>query len=213
MEDFKGALDVMKALNLVKQNFREYVLLNLLYYGLVATSMAYAYVFPEVQRGLMEALRTEFPEAFPWVVEAYISGNIPLAAALTFSINLILGSFVYITASSLIIPFGGIAMGCVRAVGWGLLLAPTSPELAWAMIPHSLTLILEGQGYILAMFAAYIQWKGVIWPKSTGEEKRLKAYLTGIGKTAHIYILVTLVLAIAAVYEAFEVIYIVGKLR
>jgi len=204
---------MIKAFNLAKQNFREYVLLNLLYYGLVATSMAYAYVFPEVQRGLMEALRTEFPEAFPWVVEAYTSGNFPLAAALTFFINLVLGSFVYITVLSLIIPFGGIAMGCIRAVGWGLLLAPTSPELAWAMIPHSLTLILEGQGYVLAVFAAYIQWKGVIWPKSMREEKRLKAYLTGISKTAHIYILVTFVLAIAAIYEAFEVIYIVGKLR
>lgn len=200
------------ALKTIKGNFREYVLLNLLYYGLVAASMAYAYAFPEVQRGLMEALREEFAEVFPWVVEAYMSGNFPLAATLTFSINLVLGSFVYITLPSLIVPFGGVVMGCIRAVSWGLLLAPTSPELAQAMIPHSLTLILEGQGYILVMFAAVIQWKGVMRPRSVGEEKRLKAYLAGIKKTVHIYMLVTLVLAISAIYEAFEVVYIVGKL-
>ncbi len=203
----------MKALKLVKQNFRGYILLNVMFYGLVAVSMVYVFIFPDIQEDLMESVRTEFLELFPFVVEAYMSANFPLAAGLTFSLNLILGSLVYITLLSLIIPFGGIVMGCVRAVGWGLLLAPTSPELAWTMVPHSLTLILEGQGYILAMFATYIHWKGVIRPKSIGEERRLKAYFTGIKKTANIYVLVAIVLAIAAIYEAFEVIYIVGRFR
>lgn len=199
------------ALDTIKNNRTEYVALNLLYYGLVGVSMVYAYAFPEVQRELMEAVGKEFVEVFPTVVEAYTSGNFPLAAALTFAINLVLGSFIYITLPSFIVPFGGVGLGCVRAVGWGLLLAPTSPELAWAMIPHSLTLILEGQGYILAMFAAYIHWKGVIWPKSIGKERRFEAYLAGIKKTIHIYLLVAFFLAISAIYEAFEVIYIVGK--
>jgi len=194
----------------VKENVREYILLNLFFYGLVAVSMAYTFVFPEVQRGVMEELRAEFPKMFPIVVDAYTSGNFPFAALLTFLINLVLGSFVYITLPSFIIPFGGIIMGCIRAIGWGVLLAPTSPEMAWSMIPHSLTLILEGQGYILAMFAAYVHWKGVFWPKKVGEEKRSKAYLKGIKNTACIYLLVTLVLAVSALYEAFEVIYLVG---
>ncbi|MDH5687161.1 MAG: hypothetical protein OEZ48_04790 [Candidatus Bathyarchaeota archaeon] len=203
----------MKALSLVRQSLREYVLLNVLYYGLVAASMAYTYAFPQIQTELLESLRAEFPEAFPLVVEAYISGNFPLAAALTFLINLVLGSFAYITLPSSILPFGGVALGCIRAIAWGLVLAPTSPELAWAMIPHSLTLILEGQGYILAMFAVFLQWKGIIWPSSLGEEKRSKAYLAGIRKTMSVYILVALVLAVSAIYEAFEVIYIVGTLQ
>jgi hypothetical protein len=200
-----------KALKTIKDNFREYVLLNLLYYSLVASSMAYTYTFPEVQRGLMEALGEEFKEGFPWVAEAYTSGNFPMAAILTFSVNLALGSFVCITLPSLIMPFGGVIIGCIRATLWGLLLAPTSPELAQAMIPHSLTLVLEGQGYILAMYAVTMQWKGVIRPRSIGEEKRLKAYIVGIKKTTQIYLLITLVLVISAIYEAFEVIYIVGK--
>ena len=203
----------MKALSLIRKSPREYVLLNVLYYGLVAASMAYTYAFPEIQTELLESLRAEFPEVFPSVVEAYISGNFPLAAALTFLINLVLGSFAYITLPSLILPFGGVALGCIRAVAWDLVLAPTSPELAWAMIPHSLTLILEGQGYILAMFAVFLQWKGTIQPSSLGEEKRSKAYLTGIKKTVSVYILVALVLAVSAIYEAFEVIYIVGTLQ
>jgi len=203
----------MKALSLVRQSLRGYVLLNVLYYGLVAASIAYTHAFPQIQTELLGTLRAEFPEVFPLVVEAYVSGNFPLAAALTFLINLVLGSFAYITLPSLILPFGGVAFGCMRAVAWGLVLAPTSPELALAMIPHSLTLILEGQGYILAIFVVFLQWKGIIWPSSIGEEKRSKAYLTGIKETMSMYILVALVLAVSAIYEAFEVIYIVGTLQ
>lgn len=203
---FRAALDT------IRNNRKEYAALNLLYYGLVGVSMVYSYAFPEIQMQLMEALREEFVEVFPLVVEAYTSGNFLLAVALTFSINLVLGSFVYITLPSFFIPFSGIVMGCIRAVGWGLLLAPTSPELATTMIPHSLTLILEGQGYILAMFSAYIHWKGVIWPKQIGKEKRFEAYLAGIKKTIHIYLLVAFILAISAIYEAFEVMHILGRL-
>lgn len=172
--------------------------------------MGFTYLFPDVQSGLLELIRRGITDAFPWIVEAYKSGNFPLAAFLTFLINLFLGSFVYITLPSLIIPFGGIVLGCVRAVGWGLILAPTSPELARAMMTHSLVLVLEGQGYIPAMLAVYNLWKNVLWPKRRGKKTRSKAYLTGIRETASLYILVTLVLAISAIYEAFEVIYIVG---
>jgi len=201
------------ALKIIKENPREYAFLNLLYYGLIFASMAYVYAFPEVQRGLTEALKGESAEVFPWIVEAYTSGNFPLAVILTFLTNVALGSFVCITLPSMIMPFGGVAIGFVRAILWGLLLAPTSPELAQAMIPHSLTLILEGQAYILAMFAATMQWKGVIRPRSVGAEKRSKAYILGIKRTSYIYMLIALFLAISAIYEAFEVIYIVGKTK
>jgi len=155
----------------MKENRKEYVALNLFYYGLVAVSMIYVSFYPEIQEALLGEVRADFPTLFPLVVEAYRSGNLPLAAALTFSFNLVLGSFVYITLPSLIIPFNGVVTGGIRAVGWGLFLAPISPELARAMIPHSLTLILEGQGYVLAMFAAYVHWKGVFRPKSIGEKE------------------------------------------
>ena len=194
-------------IDIIKENKREYLALNILYFGLVAASMVYSVFFPEVQSSLIETVGIEVLKV-PWVVEAYTSGNFPLAAVLTLLINLVLASFVYITLPSLIIPFGGIALGCARAVGWGLILAPTSPELARAMLTHSIVLALEGEGYVIAMFAVYLLWKGVIWPKRIGEEKRLSAYLTGIRKTAYIYILITSILAISAIYEAFEVIYI-----
>ena len=121
--------------------------------------MVYSVFFPEVQSSLIETVRIAVLKV-PWVVEAYTSGNFPLAAVLTLLINLVLASFVYITLPSIIIPFGGIALGCARAVGWGLILAPTSPELARAMLTHSIVLALEGEGYVIAMFAVYLLCEG-----------------------------------------------------
>ncbi len=196
-------------IGIIKENKREFFALSFLYFGLVATSMAYSVFFPEVQSSLIETVRTAVLKA-PWIVEAYTSGNFPMAAVLTLLVNLVFASFVYITLPSLIIPFGGIALGCARAVGWGLILAPTSPEIARDMLTHSMVLALEGEGYVISMFAVYLLWKGVFWPKKIGEEKLLNAYLAGIRKTAYLYVLVTSVLAVSAIYEAFEVIYILG---
>jgi hypothetical protein len=196
-------------LRIFRQHRRSYVALNALYYGLVLAGMLYVFTQPELQVSLIEDLRKELTQTFPMVVEAYTSGNFPLAAVLTFGFNLLLGSLLYITAPSLLVPFGGLVTGCVRAVAWGLILAPTQRELALTMVPHSLTLILEGQGYILAMFASYVQWRAILNPKSVGEEKRLNAYSVGLKRTGRIYLLVAAALAIAAVYEAFEVIYLI----
>lgn len=193
----------------IRENVRQYLAFNLLYFGLVAASMVYVVFYPEIQSGLIESVSIAI-EKVPWVVDAYTSGNFPMAAVLTLLINLVLASFVYITLPSLIIPFGGIILGCVRAIGWGLILAPTSSELVRAMTTHSLVIFLEGEGYVIAMLAAYLFWKGVLWPERIGEKKRLKAYLTGIEKTAYLYVLVTIVLAVSAIYEAFEIIYILG---
>ena len=76
------------------------------------------------------------------------------------------------------------------------------------MLPHSITLILEGQAYILALFAVYLQGRALLWPKSVGLETYKQGYVEGLKRTGRMYILVIMTLAIAAVYEVLEVILI-----
>lgn len=112
---------------------------------------------------------------------------------------------IWITLPSLVIPFSGLLLGAYRAILWGFLLSPTTPELRLVMIPHSLVLILEGQAYILAMLAAYVQGKAFLWPRSVGAATRRQGYGLGVKRSVRIYVLVVLLLAVAAVYEALEV--------
>jgi hypothetical protein len=80
------------------------------------------------------------------------------------------------------------------------------------MIPHGLTLLLEGQAYILAIFAACRLGQVLLWPESIGQTSRWRAYLAGLRETALVYILVAVVLLASALWEAFEVIYIVAPI-
>jgi hypothetical protein len=198
------------ALSLLRCHKRAYLLLNVAFYGLVVAGALFAFTDREVQASLTRAILEGFgTQPMSMAKDAYLSGNVLRAALVTFLINSLLGAFLTITAPSLFIPFAGIAIGLYRALMWGIALAPTSPELARAMVPHSLTLILEGQGYVLAMFAAH-----VLWVRAFGGFRKEGAgfpagYLAGLRGTLDLYHLVLLLLAIAAIYEAFEVIYIV----
>lgn len=198
----------------VLENRRAYVTINALYYGLVLAGMAVAFARPEVQQALLRVVGESFSPSgeMASVVTAYQSGDVWSAALLTFGVNLVLGSFLVLTLPSLIVPFFGMVMGAYRAILWGLLLAPQG-VLALPMIPHSLTLVLEGQGYILALLGAYTVGKGLFRPAAYGAPGPWQGYLAGLRRCARLYVLVIVVLAVAAVYEALEVILIVARMR
>jgi hypothetical protein len=205
---------IRRALAVIREFRREYVVLNMIYYGLVVCAMIYTVFDPSPQQSLSEAALQAFTEGGPLapVGSAYGGGKVLSAMVLTFTVNLIAGAFMVITLPSLVIPFSGLLMGAVRAVLWGLVLSPTTPELARGMIPHSLTLVIEGQGYILALLAVYVHGKAFLWPRTVGAASRGQGYLAGLRRSAQLYLLVVLVLAVAAVYEALEVIFIVPLL-
>ena len=204
---------IQRSLEVIREFRREYIVLNIIYYGLVVCGMIYVTFDPSLQQSLSEPVLHAFTEGpLSAVGSAYGGGKVLLAMVLTFTVNLILGTFVVITIPSLLIPFSGLLVGALRAVLWGLLLSPTTPELAKAMIPHSLTLVIEGQGYILALLAVYIHGKAFLWPRTVGAATHGQGYRVGVNRSTQVYLLVVLLLAVAAVYEALEVIFIVPLL-
>ncbi len=202
---------VRSAWGIVREHRRPYVVLNGVYYGLVVLGMIYVAFFnPALQEQLLQGVEDALTEGPLAVVGgAYLGRNVLAAAVVTFVVNLLAGSLLYITLPSLVIPFAGVVLGSYRAVLWGLLLAPTSAELALVMIPHSLVLLLEGQAYILAMLAVYVHGKSFLRPQSVGLTSHARGYLAGLKLSARLYILVLIVLAVAATYEALEVILMV----
>ena len=201
---------IQSAWKVVGEFRRAYIVLNLIYYGLVVLGMIYVVFNPSLQQSLMEAVGSAFIEGpFSALGGAYLGGQVLMAIVLTFMVNLFIGSFAWITLPSLVIPFSGLLMGAYRAVVWGWVLSPTTPEMRMVMIPHSLTLILEGQAYILAMLAAYIQGRAFFYPRSVGAATRKQGYWAGVKHLGRLYLLVALLLAVAAIYEALEVIFII----
>jgi hypothetical protein len=83
-------------------------------------------------------------------------------------------------------------------------LAPTITVLAFAMLPHSGTMLLEGEGYILATLF------GLLIPIHIFQSSPGGTPLSRFGRVLWLNVLanfwVAVVLAVAACYEATEVI-------
>jgi hypothetical protein len=206
----KTSNPLRRSLEIVRADLAAYLWLNGLYYGLVILGMVYVMFFnPALQQQLLAAIGQAFTTGLLGAVgDAYGGGQVFTAMLLTFLVNLILGSFIEINLLGLIVPFSGLLMGLNRGLLWGLLLAPSEPSLAGVMVPHSLTLLIEGQAYVLAMLAVYVQGKAFLRPQAYGLTGHARGYVEGLRRTGWIYLLVTLLLAVAAVYEALEVIFL-----
>jgi hypothetical protein len=207
------------AVRTIKDARRPYVILNLVYYGLVVCGMAYAAFDRSVQEYLMESVGgalTEGPLAA--VAEAYNPEHVLRAIGLTVGINLAVGSFASISLPSLVIPFSGLLVAGVRAVIWGLLFSPQNvagigPGEVVIGALFVVLVILEGQGYILAGMGAYLQGRAFLWPQSAGAIGHRQGYWHGLKDEARVYLLVALVLLVAAVYEVWIAVAAIPGLR
>jgi hypothetical protein len=198
---------IQSAWALVQENRRAYIIINAVYYGLVIMFMIVAAFNRPLQDELLNAVGAAFMTGPLAIVgEAYLNAEVLQAIGLTFVVNLVVGSLLYLTVPSLIIPFLGFLLGIYRAALWGLIFSPAHPDLRMLMLPHSITLILEGQAYILALFGVYLQARAFLWPHSVGLRRRGQGYMEGLKRTGKIYVLVVLTLAVAAVYEVLEVV-------
>jgi hypothetical protein len=180
---------------------------HLVYFGLYFLAAVVVYQVPDLQTTLLSATQEGIGGGsgpLSLAGKAYLSGNIALAALVTVVINFFLGSVAMLTLPSCVIPGSGVLVALVRPVLWGFLLAPSSSVLARTMLAHSGTLLLEGEGYILATFF------GLLIPvylfRSDPALGLFARYRRGLVINLKGNVLVALVLLVAAVYEAFEVI-------
>ena len=181
--------------------------MHLGYFGLVILGSYFAHSVPEIQTTLLSFINDALSsKSGPMAAasEAYASHNVLHAAAVTFGVNFFLGTLISITLPSFLVPGCGILMAVFRPLMWGLMLAPTLNMLALTMIPHSGTLLLEGGGYILAAIFA------LIIPMRIFDVRSQETVLTRFGRAILLNVQasfwVAVVLAVAALYEATEVI-------
>ncbi|MHC4271907.1 MAG: hypothetical protein ACYST2_06300 [Planctomycetota bacterium] len=185
-----------------------FLALHGIYFGAYLFFSLVIYLLPEFQFAILTGLRSEITSGSgPLAVagKAYLSGDVLRAAWVTFLINFFLGSLASITIPSLIIPGIGIIIALFRAVMWGLLLGPTVVSLSGVMIPHSFTLLLEGEAYILATFFALLV--PIYMCRKSEGPTLIKRYANALMLNLKGNFFVLTVLLIAAIYEAMEVIW------
>ncbi len=192
-----------------RKDFKLFLIINAIYFGAILLGALIALAYPDLQMSLVMATGQTYASGSPLssVGDAYLSGNVLVAAVLTFLMNFFLGTIVMMTIPSLIIPFWALLFGAYRALLWGIMLVVPIPGVMplSLLAPHYLTLLLEGEAYVVAIFACTRGLIALLKPKSFGTDSRLKAYKQSIIDNGKLLVIVALLLAVAATYEAVEV--------
>lgn len=145
-----------------------------------------------------------------WPVGAEVfsleANNAALLLISIFLFNLVLSGFALLTltgAGLFVLPFGLLLL---RAFLWGMLLDGLSTPVFLVALP---TIVLEGEGYVLAALAGIVlglSWLKPKWVYPGGELSRLEAIRRSLGECIRTYVWVFVVLLLGAIVETLTLI-------
>jgi hypothetical protein len=196
-----------KPFQIVRDNFRAYLTINAIVYGLVIIGMVAAIVFPNLgatqlatleNSGTTDLIRSLLNK--PWLFSLTILG-----------VNVMSGAML-IVLPSLIVPFAGIPIFAYKAFTLGLAMAPTTKTIAVGLIPHSLTILIEFQAYALLMFGAYILGRSWVRPATIGARNHRQGYVRGLQELGWLSLSTLPLFIVGAIWEAFSLGYLVPPL-
>ena len=197
-----------RPLLVIRANGRAYLALNAIAYGLFLVGFVVGLFFPHLNQeqvdrlnddGTTDLVRSLINE--PWLFALVILG-----------VNTLKMGAATIVVPSMIVPFLGVPLLAYWAFTTGITLVPAS-DIGWvALIPHSLTLVIEVQAYVLLMLGAYVLGRHWVWPRSVGADSRREAYVSGLRQLGWLSLAAFVLLVVGAVYEAFSLRYFVHPL-
>jgi len=165
-----------------------FVLLNWLFFG----TMLFASFF--TQRQIME-FNSDSLDDFS------MKDNVFLVMLKIFSFNLLVSAFVLVTLTGFLFFGISVVFLLVRAWLWGALLNGISTAHLLIVFP---TLVLEGEGYVLAALAGVsvgLSWLKPQWVFKEEKLSRLDAFKRALKEFGYIYVLVVIFLLAAAIVE------------
>jgi len=194
-----------------REHRRAFLVLSLAYLGMFGLGILATVLVPELRPGGLGALQGDPAAGGLGAVigDAYRSGNVALAALVTFAVNLLSASLLQTTVPSLVIPFLGVALTLARGLSWGVLFTPVGAEDPMFLI-HWVTLAIEGAAYVVVGFATWVHGRMFLQPRRHGFETRRAGYAGGLIATLKLYVVVIVLLIIGALYESVTVIHLIA---
>ncbi|SMQ74943.1 hypothetical protein SAMN06295943_3343 [Agreia sp. VKM Ac-1783] len=199
---------VRRPFEIIGANKRAYVAISTMAYGLVAVGFLVGIMFPELSRAQAQTQQTDGTAD---LITSLLS-NPWLLAVVIFAVNIGRLSALTIVLPSLVVPFLGLPLFAYWSFMTGVTIAPTT-DMAWvALIPHSLTVVIELQAYILLLLGVYLLGRSSMWPRSADAITHRRGYLSGLQMLGWLALPALVLLVIGALYESFSLLYLVHPL-
>lgn len=180
---------------------------HLVLFGPFFIMMAVASQFPVQNMWLIQFFTRVFAEegSLAYVGHAYETGNVFLAAGATFLHNYLVATICFSILPSVLIPFAGVLKNLLSFILVGFGMAPIWMGAAQTMVYHSITMTLELEAYVIASFII------ALWPIALVRGLIGKQFKATLRRQIPILLsgtlLVGIMLAIAALYEAATLIF------
>ncbi|OPY28613.1 MAG: hypothetical protein A4E28_01413 [Methanocella sp. PtaU1.Bin125] len=204
-------MDLIKDIvDILRKDWKLLAAVNVYYFGILLLGGLVALLRPDIQGYWLDVLAMGLKTGtLAPVGTAIEAGQVLNLALQIFRTNLINGTLVYITIPGLAFPPWAPIIGGWRALLWGMAFVVPYGNLTFGkLVFHYLTMLIEGEAYIIAIFACLRQIEALLWPSRFGESSRVTAYVRAIIDNFKLLIVVALILAVGAVYEALELLFV-----
>lgn len=193
---------------IIRANLRAYLVLNALVYGVLLAGLVLGVLFPDLTAALVTGLEDDGTADL--VVSLF--SNVWLFALTILAVNVLTVFLKLILLPSLVVPFAGIAFLLYKTFESGLALAPVDKTVTTILIPHSLTMFIEFQAYVLLALGSYVFAMAWLCPTTVGAPNRLRGYVHGLQRFGLLSLPALALLIIGALYEAFSLVHIVPRM-
>ncbi len=180
---------------------------QLLCFGTVLLFMEIAFFAPEAQREclrMVSRLATHGRGLLRPAFAAYLAKDVLMAMLITVANNFLLATVLTVMLPSLLVPGLGPLIMLLRFIFVGMVLSPTHVALSSSMLPHTITLLLECEAYVLACFFSIL-----VPVYSFGKREGPsfgRRYLRSVTLNLKGSVWIFVLLLVAGAYEAIEVI-------
>ncbi|MFJ4037511.1 hypothetical protein ACIPVB_05455 [Microbacterium sp. NPDC090007] len=192
----------------VREDGRAWLIISATTYGLLALGFVIGVLFP----ALPAARATTLEGDGTGDLVTAVASSAPLFALVIFAVNVLRLSLVTIVVPSLIVPFAGLVLFAYWLVETGITLVQTTPVGWVAMIPHSLTVLIELQAYALLALGVFLLGRDWLRPTRVGAPTRRAAYLGALRRLGILSLPALVLLVVGAVWEAYSLRYLVFPL-
>lgn len=190
---------------IIRADLRAYLLVNVFVYGVLLLGMALGVLFPDLHASRVASFAGGGQGA---LVNAVV-GNGWVFGTVIFLVNVFPTALLLITLPSLAVPFAGLVVFAVKTLDLGITLAPVDATSRLTLIPHSLTLLIEFQAYVLVMFGAYLLGRSWLRPATVDAPTRRQGYVRGLTRLGWLWLPALALFLLGAVYEAVEIYFLV----
>jgi hypothetical protein len=195
-----------------KKDWKLFVASNVFLFGLFVLGALVGLAFPAVHDRLVQWVEQVTTTGTIGTVSNTLErGDVWLGTWQIFSHNYFV-TVVLAAIPSLVFPPWILLLFGIQFFAFGIVYSiPSMINNPVTIIPVLGTLLLEGEAYVIAIFATMRLVVALIWPRRFGEQSAIKAYLKAVVDNAKLLVAAGIVLAVAALYEAATIVLILGR--